>query len=85
MLSSNHHLSSYTKLVTVLNKEDWQSMRKSMSHYHLSLGRCNPQVARLRVYWLPSWIPQVGYYEPDSSYARNKPYQGVRPEYVLCL
>ena len=26
MLSSNHHLSSYTKLMTVLNKEDWQSM-----------------------------------------------------------
>ena len=25
MLSSNHHL--YTKLMTVLNKEDWQSMK----------------------------------------------------------
>ena len=28
MLSSNHHLSLYTKLMTVLNKEDWQSMKK---------------------------------------------------------
>ena len=27
MLSSNHHLSLYTKLITVLNKEDWQSMK----------------------------------------------------------
>ena len=27
MLSSNHHLSLYTKLMTVLNKEDWQSMK----------------------------------------------------------
>ena len=32
MLSSNHHL-SYTKLITVLNKEDWQSKEiKTMSH-----------------------------------------------------
>ena len=35
MLSSNHNL-SYTKLMTVLNKEDWQSMKFSMSHHHLS-------------------------------------------------
>ena len=27
MLSSNHHSSLYTKLITVLNKEDWQSMK----------------------------------------------------------
>ena len=27
MLSSNHHLSLYTKLMTVLNKEDLQSMK----------------------------------------------------------
>ena len=27
MLSLNHHLSLYTKLITVLNKEDWQSMK----------------------------------------------------------
>ena len=27
MLSSSHHLSLYTKLITVLNKEDWQSMK----------------------------------------------------------
>ena len=27
MLSSNHHLSLYTKLMTVLNREDWQSMK----------------------------------------------------------
>ena len=27
MLSSNHHLSLYTELTTVLNKEDWQSMK----------------------------------------------------------
>ena len=27
MLSSNHHLFLYTKLMTVLNKEDWQSMK----------------------------------------------------------
>ena len=27
MHSSNHHLSLYTKLITVLNKEDWQSMK----------------------------------------------------------
>ena len=27
MLSSNHDLSLYTKLMTVLNKEDWQSMK----------------------------------------------------------
>ena len=26
-LSSNHHLSLYTKLITVLNKEDWQNMK----------------------------------------------------------
>ena len=32
MLSSNHHLSLYTKLVTVLNKEDWQSMKKTVSY-----------------------------------------------------
>ena len=38
MLSSNHNLSLYTKLMTVLNKEDWQSMKqKNMSHHHLSL------------------------------------------------
>ena len=38
MISSNHHLSLYTKLMTVLNKEDWQSMKiKNMSHHHLSL------------------------------------------------
>ena len=30
---SHHHLSLYTKLITVLNKEDWQSMNKSMSHH----------------------------------------------------
>ena len=35
MLSSNHHLSLYAKLITVLNKQDWQI--KSMSHHHLSL------------------------------------------------
>ena len=28
MLSSNHNLFSYTKLMTVLNKEDWQSMKR---------------------------------------------------------
>ena len=33
MLSSNHHLSLYTKLMTVLDKEDWQSMKKKMSHH----------------------------------------------------
>ena len=27
MLSSNHHLSLYTKLTTVINKEDLQSMK----------------------------------------------------------
>ena len=27
MFSSNHHLSLYTKLMTVLNKEDYQSMK----------------------------------------------------------
>ena len=27
MLSSNHNLSLYTKLVTVLNKEGWQCMK----------------------------------------------------------
>ena len=27
MLSLNHNLSLYTKLMTVLNKEDWQSMK----------------------------------------------------------
>ena len=27
MLSSNHNLSLYTKLMTVLNKEDWQSIK----------------------------------------------------------
>ena len=27
MLSSSHYLSLYTKLMTVLNKEDWQSMK----------------------------------------------------------
>ena len=27
MLSSNHNLSLYTKLMTVPNKEDWQSMK----------------------------------------------------------
>ena len=27
MLSSNHNLSLYTKVLTVLNKEDWQSMK----------------------------------------------------------
>ena len=39
MLSSNHHLSLYTKLVTELNKEDWQLKHeiKSMNHHHLSL------------------------------------------------
>ena len=30
MLSSNHHLSVYTNLMTVLNKEDWQT--ESMKH-----------------------------------------------------
>ena len=30
------------------------------------LGRCNPQVARLWVNMLPSWIPQVGCCAPDS-------------------
>ena len=29
MLSSNHHLSLYTKLMTVLDKEDWQSKKKT--------------------------------------------------------
>ena len=24
---SHHHLSLYTKLITVLNKEDWQNMK----------------------------------------------------------
>ena len=38
MLSSNHHLSLYTKLTTVLNKEDWQKHEiKNMRHHHLSL------------------------------------------------
>ena len=27
MLSLNHYLSLYTKLTTVFNKEDWQSMK----------------------------------------------------------
>ena len=27
MLSSNHDLSLYTKLMTVLNDDDWQSMK----------------------------------------------------------
>ena len=27
MLSSNHHLSLYTKLMTELDKEDWQSIK----------------------------------------------------------
>ena len=27
MLSSNHNLSLYTKLMTVLNKDDWQSIK----------------------------------------------------------
>ena len=27
MLSSNYHLSLYIKIVTVLDKEDWQSMK----------------------------------------------------------
>ena len=27
MLSSNHNLSLYTKLTTLLHKEDWQSMK----------------------------------------------------------
>ena len=27
MLSSNHNLSLFTKLMTVLNEEDWQSMK----------------------------------------------------------
>ena len=27
LLSSNNNLSLYTKLMTVLNKEDWQSMK----------------------------------------------------------
>ena len=27
MISSNHNLPLYTKLMTVLNKEDWQSMK----------------------------------------------------------
>ena len=27
MLSSNNYLSLYTKIMTVLNKEDWQSMK----------------------------------------------------------
>ena len=31
------------------------------------LGRCNPQVARLWVNRLPSWIPQVGCCVSDSS------------------
>ena len=39
MLSSDHNLSLYKKLMTVLNNEDWQSMIeiKNMSHHHLSL------------------------------------------------
>ena len=31
---SHHHSSLYTKLMTVLNKEDWQSIKiKTMSHH----------------------------------------------------
>ena len=30
------------------------------------MGRCNQQVARLQINGLPSWIPQVGCYAPDS-------------------
>ena len=34
MLSSNNHLSLYTKLMTVFNKEDWQKHEmKNMSHH----------------------------------------------------
>ena len=36
MLSSNHHLSSYTKLMTVLNKEDWQSMSHHSKHHFIT-------------------------------------------------
>ena len=51
MLSSNHNLSLYTKLMTVLNKDDWQGMSyKNMSHHsqHHSINqyisfRCTPE------------------------------------------
>ena len=33
MLPLNHHLSLYTKLMTVLNKEDWQSMSHHSQHH----------------------------------------------------
>ena len=38
MLSSKHHLSSYTKVMTVLNKQDWQSIacEHALSSYQLS-------------------------------------------------
>ena len=65
----------------------WQKLITPLTQFldANEIGRCNLQVARLRVNRLPSWIPQVGCYEPGSSYARNKPHQGVRPEHVLCL
>ena len=46
---------------------------QSVFHGKIELGKYNPQVARLRVTWLPSWILQVGYYEPETppAYAIN--------------
>ena len=34
---SKHHLSLYTRLMTVLNNEDWQSMKEKMTQHHFSL------------------------------------------------
>ena len=41
------------------------------------MGRCNPQVAKLRVNRLPTWIPQVGCYAPDSECFYPETNQGV--------
>ena len=36
MLTSNHSLSLHTKLMTVLNKEDWQSMSHHSKHHFIT-------------------------------------------------
>ena len=41
------------------------------------LGRCNPQVARLWVNRLPSWIPQVGCCAPGSKCGHPPTSKGV--------
>ena len=41
------------------------------------MGRCNPQVARLRVNRLLAWIPQVGCYALDSECFYPSTNQGV--------